>query len=240
MSRILVVNADDFGRSHGINRGVIEAHEQGVVTSASAMVRWPAAEEAAELARQHPELSVGLHIDLSEWAYRDSEWRVVYELVSGDRAAVEAELAAQLERFTALFGRPPTHLDSHQHVHRQEPVRSVLVEAGRRLSVPVRDFGSGIVYRGDFYGQTGKGDPYPEGISLEFLLRIVASLPAGVTELGCHPAADPELESSYAAERVEELQVLCDPRLKEALAEEGINLRSFAQVAAEPRSPAPG
>jgi predicted glycoside hydrolase/deacetylase ChbG (UPF0249 family) len=239
VSRVLIVNADDFGRSRGINRGVVHAHVHGVVTSASAMVRWPAAEEAADLAREHPLLSVGLHVDLSEWAYRDDEWQVVYEIAADDRAAVRAEVDAQLERFLALFGRPPTHLDSHQHVHRQEPVRSVLVEAGGRLSVAVRDFAPGIVYRGDFYGQTGKGEPYPEGIALESLLRIVSSLPEGVTELGCHPAAEPELASSYATERVEELHVLCDSRLKQVLVEEGISLRSFAQVAAERRLPTP-
>ncbi|PYS69828.1 MAG: hypothetical protein DMF73_14065 [Acidobacteria bacterium] len=56
--RYLIVNADDFGQSPGINRGVIEAHENGIVTSASLMVRWPAAAEAAQYARGHPDLSV--------------------------------------------------------------------------------------------------------------------------------------------------------------------------------------
>ncbi len=235
MSRLLIVNADDFGRSPGINLGVILAHEQGVVTSASAMVRWPAAAEAAALAREHPDLGVGLHVDLSEWAHRDGEWQIVYEVAASDRDAVQAEVGAQLERFEALFGGPPTHLDSHQHVHRQEPVRSVVVEAGRSLGVPVRDFTPGIVYRGDFYGQAGRGEPYPEGISLESLLGLISALPPGVTELGCHPAAEPELESSYSAERVDELGVLCDPAVKEALAAEGVRLQSFAQVPAAAR-----
>jgi predicted glycoside hydrolase/deacetylase ChbG (UPF0249 family) len=50
-NRYLIVNADDFGQSHGVNRGVIEAFENGIVTSASLMVRWPAAVEAAAYAR---------------------------------------------------------------------------------------------------------------------------------------------------------------------------------------------
>ena len=54
----LVVNADDLGYSRGINRGVFEAHERGIVTSASLMVRRPAAEEAATESRSHPELGV--------------------------------------------------------------------------------------------------------------------------------------------------------------------------------------
>ena len=67
MSRILIVNADDLGLSGGVNRGIARAHDEGIVTSASAMVRRDAIEEAAELARSRPALSVGLHVDLSEW-----------------------------------------------------------------------------------------------------------------------------------------------------------------------------
>ena len=55
---LLIVNADDFGCSRGVNRGIIEAHEHGIVTSASLMVNRPAASEAAEYGREHPELGV--------------------------------------------------------------------------------------------------------------------------------------------------------------------------------------
>ena len=235
MRRVLIANADDFGRSHGINQGVALAHDQGIVTSTSAMVHWPAAEVAAELARARPALGVGLHVDLEEWAHEDGQWRVAYKRAAGDETAVAGEVEAQLTRFRMLFGREPTHLDSHQHVHREEPLRSVLVEAGRRLGVPVRDCTPGIAYRGDFYGQTAKGEPLPDGIALESLLRVLSSLPPGVTELGCHPASEPEAESSYAAERVQELEVLCDPRVQAAVQAEGIELRSFAGLRASGR-----
>jgi predicted glycoside hydrolase/deacetylase ChbG (UPF0249 family) len=227
VTRVLIVNADDFGRSHTVNRGVVLAHQNGIVTSASAMVRWPTAEEAAELARAHPTLSIGLHVDLSEWTYSDGEWSPTYEVVSDDPAAVSAELDAQLARFSALFHREPTHLDSHQHVHQQEPLRSILLEAGRRLGIPVRHLTSGIVYRGDFYGQTREGEPLPDAISLDSLLRVLSSLPDGVTELGCHPASEPELGSGYATERPEELRVLCDSRVRAVVEAEGIELCPF-------------
>ena len=80
----LIVNADDFGQSSGINRGIIEAHEHGIVTSTSLMSRWPGAVEAAQYARTHPELSVGLHIDLGEWEYREGNWLAVYTVVPLD------------------------------------------------------------------------------------------------------------------------------------------------------------
>src|ERR671914_186803 len=92
----LIVNADDFGQSRGINRGVIDAHRHGIVTSASLMVRWPAALEAAAYARAHPELSVGLHLDLGEWIFRGDRWEAVYEVVpSSDHEKVADEVARQ-------------------------------------------------------------------------------------------------------------------------------------------------
>jgi len=228
VTRVLVVNADDFGLSTGVNRGIAEAFDEGIVTSASAMVRRDAAEEAAALARERPGLGVGLHLDLSEWVYQDGEWIALYQVLAAeDRASVEAEVAAQLARFVALFGREPTHIDSHQHRHLDEPIASVVVDAGRRLGVPVRSCTPGVVYRGDFYGQTATGEPLPEGITVEALLRLLASLADGVTELSCHPAAEPERDSTYAAERVQELRVLCDPRVRAAVRAEGIELRSF-------------
>jgi predicted glycoside hydrolase/deacetylase ChbG (UPF0249 family) len=140
---------------------------------------------------------------------------------------VAAEVDAQLARFVSLFGREPTHLDSHQHVHRDEPLRSILLEAGRKLGIPVRDLTQGIDYRGDFYGQTAEGEPLPDAIALESLLHVLSSLRPGVTELGCHPASEPELSSSYAGERPQELQVLCDPRVRAVVQAEGIELVSF-------------
>jgi predicted glycoside hydrolase/deacetylase ChbG (UPF0249 family) len=228
--RRLIVNADDFGRSAGINAGIAIGHEQGIVTSASLMVRWPMAPAAAAYARAHPPMSVGLHFDLSEWRF-DGEWRPVYEVLDdGGREAVELELERQLARFETLIGRPPTHLDSHQHVHREEPVQSLLLAAGHARGVPVRSYAPEITYLGDFYGQWGRGESYPEGITVEHLLELLAALPAGVTELGCHPASVPELESSYAYERPVELAAICDRRVAAALIDQRIELCSFAEA----------
>lgn len=230
--RFLIVNADDFGQSPGINRGVIRAHQHGIVTSATLMVRWPAAEEAAAYAREHPDLSVGLHLDLGEWEYVDGEWRARYDVVdTADPSAVEAEVVRQLDAFRRLLGRHPTHLDSHQHVHRQEPVRSALRRAGEQLDVPVRHLTTCVHYRGDFYGQDGRGWPVPEAITVEALVGLVSGLSAGVTELGCHPGEPENLASTYRLERAVEVDALCDPRVRVAIAECGIRLRSFAGLA---------
>ena len=229
--RTLIVNADDFGRSPGVNRGIIRAHEHGIVTSATLMVRWPDAERAAAYARG-ASISLGLHLDHGEWTYEDGEWRMLYEVLDAETpAAVEAELAWQLERFEGLLGRQPTHLDSHQHVHRDEPARSALLAAGERLGVPVRERDPAIAYSGAFYGQDGRGTPLPGAISVDALVVVIESLPDGVTELGCHPADADDHETMYGRERLREVETLCDPRVRRALEREGVALRSFSDLA---------
>jgi len=166
--KYLIINADDFGQSASINRGIIEAHEHGIVTSTSLMTRWPGAEDAALYARDHPKLSVGLHLDLGEWAYHEENWLPLYSVVSlDDVEAVKKEIDAQLATFRRLLGCHPTHIDSHQHLHLQEPVRSALVEIAQQLQIPLRHFTPGVHYCGSFYGQTAEGSPLPEFITVE-------------------------------------------------------------------------
>jgi chitin disaccharide deacetylase len=225
--RTLIVNADDFGQSHDINRGIFEAAANGIVTSASMMVRWPAAEEAAAWARDHPEVSVGLHIDLGEWSVIDGEWHEMYRVVGEDDAdAIAAEVDRQVGRFVALVGRVPTHIDSHQHSHRDGVLTPILVTLGERLGVDVRDLVGDVSYCGRFYGQYGKGVAYPEGITVEALVALLAELPEGTTELGCHPASGTldDLGSMYRLERLTELQTLCDPRVRAALLDQNISV----------------
>lgn len=231
-ARYLIVNADDFGQCRGINRGVIRAFERGLVTSASLMVRWPAAAEAADYARAHPRLSLGLHLDLGEWIYQDDSWRPRYEVVeTDDREAVGAELDRQLTAFRRLTGRNPTHLDSHQHAHRSEPVGSLVLAIAAELGIPVRERSDRVRYCGAFYGQSGKGDPYPEGITGDAFRTILDGLPAGYTELGCHPGLEVEAGTGYRVERAHEVAVLCHPSTRAALDEAGIFLRSFHDLA---------
>jgi predicted glycoside hydrolase/deacetylase ChbG (UPF0249 family) len=227
--RSLVVNADDFGRADPINQAVIVAHERGVVTSASLMVRCDAAADAAAYARANDRLSVGLHVDLAQWSYTADGWVPDYEVVPvDDQAAVTDEVERQVRRFEELVGRPPTHLDSHQHVHRKEPVRSVVRAMGRRLGVPVRHEDDGIVYRGDFYGRTRTGEPLHDAITAEALIGLVRSLGPGTTEVCCHPSTRGDVDPAYGIERVLEFAVLIDPRVRTAIEVEGIVLRSFA------------
>ncbi len=231
-ARLLIVNADDFGQSAEVNGGIMEAHERGIVTSASLMVRWPAATEAAAWARSRSRFSLGLHFDLGEWICEGDAWRPQYEVVpGGDAGAVAEEFARQLEGFRRLAGAEPTHLDSHQHVHMDEPVRSVLIDAARQLRVPLRNCTTQVRYRGDFYGQDENGAPFPAGSSLRALLRVLKSLEPGATELGCHPGFGNPVPTNYRQERAREVTVLCDPRVRAAVCRAGIELCSFLDIA---------
>ena len=230
--RRVIVNADDFGLTDGINRGIIEAHQNGIVTSASLMVRYLAARQAAELAQANPKLSIGLHFDVAEWRYRNGNWEVFYQIIDAkDAAAVEAELQRQLELFQDLLGRAPTHLDSHQHVHTSEPTRGILLRTSEKLRVPLRACHPIVRHCGDFYGQTAEGLPFPSGISAARLSKIIQDVGLGWTEIGCHPGYASGLDSVYLSERENELRVLCSAEVWRVLEEKEIELLSFRDFA---------
>ncbi len=230
--RSLIVNADDFGQSHGINQGVALAHTDGIVTSASMMVRWPAVSEAVVWARARSGFSLGLHLDLGEWRYDVAtfSWVPVYEVVPLDNAElVYAEVRAQCDRFVELVGRGPTHLDSHQHVHLREPIRAIVLEEAARLGAPVRSAASPACYSGAFYGQSSEGWPVPAAIQPEALIALLEKLPPGLTELGCHPATEVDFTTMYRDERMQELSTLTDPAVQAAARRLGIKLVPFPE-----------
>jgi chitin disaccharide deacetylase len=228
MPRYLIVNADDFGLSPGVNRGIIECAERGILTSASLMVRWPAAAEAATYAKQNRKISIGLHVDLGEWVLRNGEWELLYKVVDADdKQAVEAEITRQVAEFCRLIGRNPSHLDSHQHIHRNEPARSIMLNLAGELRIPLRECDSRVRYCGDFYGQDADGNNLPGAITVANLKHILNSLREGLTEFGCHPGYDDGLQTPYRAERAEEVRVLCDPAIRACLNDMQIVLRSY-------------
>lgn len=231
--RRLIVNADDFGQSAGINEGIIRCHQHGILTSASLMVRWPHAAAAAAYARGTHTFSIGLHIDLGEWVHQNGEWGELYTVVTTeDPAEVKAEVLRQLETFRALTGSNPTHLDSHQHVHASEPVARIVDEVGAALGIPVRQRTDAVRYEGSFYGQAGTGEPLIAAITVERLSGILRALPIGTTELGCHPGLRHDAHGMYIVEREQEVNVLCDREVRAVLDAEGIDLISFRDLTA--------
>jgi chitin disaccharide deacetylase len=222
--KYLVVNADDFGASSGINRGILEAHRQGILTSTSLMVNMPAAAEAVVLSREAPDLGVGLHVNFTN----ESEGPV---LDIADTDACRVELARQHDLFVASMGRLPSHLDSHHHVHRRSNLLPLFLDLAAQYGLPLREH-SRVTYFKRFYGQWD-GNTHLEWISPENLVRLLeAGLSDGFTELGCHPGyVDPDFQSMYNVEREAELHTLCHPMVREWLTDSSVTLINFHAVA---------
>jgi chitin disaccharide deacetylase len=106
-SKYLIVNADDFGYSYSINKGIIEAYTKGIVTSTSVMVDAIAASEARDLTK-YSDLTIGLH------------------LVLVDLNDIESELQRQIDKFVSMVGRMPDHIDTHKRHTTDEGIKAVL------------------------------------------------------------------------------------------------------------------
>ena len=117
-------------------------------------------------------------------------------------------------------------------MHTEEPARSILDGIARELGVPLRHRSERLRHDGRFYGQTRIGDPMTAGITPAHLVEMLGSLPDGVTEVACHPGFADDLVTMYHAERQVELETLCDPGVRQALCDEGIELIGFADLAA--------
>ena len=219
--KYLIVNADDFGASRGINRGILEAHERGILTSTSLLVDWPASEEAAALSRTAPTLSVGLHVYLP-----NDEDRAPEE----SRRRRRAILADQFSRFHELMGRPPTHLDAHHNVHRDPAALPDFLDLAEEHGLPLREH-SLVRYFSKFYGQWG-GQTHLEQINVESLARMLETqIGEGITELSCHPGyLDENYVTGYSAEREAELRTLYDPVVRGVIAAQPIQLMSYCDL----------
>jgi predicted glycoside hydrolase/deacetylase ChbG (UPF0249 family) len=248
----LIVNADDFGRSAGVNLGIVRAHRDGIVTSTTFMTNAPGTEHAASLARATPDLDVGVHLVLTyarplsnpsrirSLVREDgSFWRPSELLVRTiDRAEALTEYRAQFVRARALIGREPTHVDTHHWVHDHPALSWAVSELARETGAAARthtptqrdEYRAKGVRTADHFTREFQ---HPGHIGLGDLLTLLARLEDGVTELMCHPGEpDPELvaTSAYARERPLELAVLTDPRVRSAIERDHITLTTFADL----------
>ncbi len=154
--RRLIVNADDFGFTSGVNRAIVDAHSRGVVTSATLMANGPAFAEAAQLAKTVPGISVGCHVVLID-GQPVLGANQVSTLSNGDPTAplfrndlkifaaravvgrlnpeeIEAEATAQIRKIQAT-GIPVSHLDTHKHTHLFPTVLRPLLRAARACGI---------------------------------------------------------------------------------------------------------
>ena len=248
----LIVNADDFGRSAGVDRGIIRAHREGIVTSTTFMANAPGAEIAAALARATPTLDVGVHLVLSyarpltdparipSLVRADGTFGRPSQLLTRDLDRDEAliEYRAQFARARELIGHAPSHIDTHHWVHDHPALSWAVCELAIETGAAARTH---TPRQRDEYRAKGvrttdhfvREFQHPGHIEVADLLAVITRLEDGVTELMCHPGEpDPELlaTSAYARERPIELATLTDPRVRAALERDSVALTTFAAL----------
>jgi predicted glycoside hydrolase/deacetylase ChbG (UPF0249 family) len=154
MERRLIINADDFGLCESVNKGIVEAHTKGVLTSTTIMANMPAAQQAVDLAKNLPTLGIGVHLNLTNGKPVCQDAIINYllnaegdfalspgnlalaSLVTGKaRTAIETELASQIQ-WLIDKGLKPTHLDSHKHIHAFPSIFPIVCRLAKRFSIP--------------------------------------------------------------------------------------------------------
>jgi predicted glycoside hydrolase/deacetylase ChbG (UPF0249 family) len=113
----------------------------------------------------------------------------------------------------------------------------VLHQIAAQLGVPLRDTDPRVRLEGGFFGQEGDGTPVEGAITPAGLCALLDDVEPGITELCCHPGAGRDSWSIYDGERASEVEALCDPSVRAAIEERGIELRSFADVSAGLKQP---
>ncbi|AWB46642.1 chitin disaccharide deacetylase [Paenibacillus sp. CAA11] len=246
----LIINADDFGLSPGVNRGIIEAYQAEGISSTTLMVNMPGFADAVRLAGLHPELGVGLHVNLT-YGRPISDPRLVPSLVQADGQFlpaseiyyrelrdIETELSAQWERFIAT-GLRPTHLDAHHHLHQIFPnVYEAMARLAVKEGIPMRRLQKPQVRSGNaaLLPLTTKQvllDTYEGDNGLQKLLYYLRNLQHGSTEIMCHPGyVDEPLRviSTLTKEREAELAVFRNPAISRAIRALGIRLIHYGML----------
>jgi len=153
--RRLIVNADDFGLTEGVNRGIVEAHQRGMVTSTTLMANSGAFEHAVTLARSNPNLSVGCHLVLVDGSpildagqvsslmdpanpgeFRQGigafAWQALRKQLNPHE--IEAEVTAQIRKLQNA-GVKVTHIDTHKHTHMFPQVLRPILRAAQACGV---------------------------------------------------------------------------------------------------------
>ena len=248
----LIVNADDFGYTPGVTRGIVRAHREGIVTATTLMANAPDTKGAATAGRSDTTLDVGVHLVFTYGQPLTAADRVpslvtesgafprVMDLLRQGRAKADEaliEARAQYARVWQLLGREPTHLDTHHWVHDLPALEDAVIALAKETGAAARTHDgrqrarfreAGVRTPDRFvrdYQHTGK-------IGLERLVALLEALSedSGTIELMCHPGEPDETllsGSSYAAERGVELESLIDPSVRATITRLGIELVDY-------------
>lgn len=237
--RRLIVTADDVGLHRGMTEGAIRAHREGIVTACSVVANGAAFDDAVDRLRDVRSLEVGVHLTLvEERSLTGIRFpRSYVEFVRGmkDRAAIEGELRAQIERVLTT-GLRVTHLNGHQHVHMWPSIFAIVSRLSDEYDIRyvrrVRDRGGrgGIVRRISIaalnaLGSGGSTIGVMEAghLTADRIIKLLDHV-EGTTELVTHPGVAVDGYAHWQYEWDAETEALCDPQLRKAIADRGMDL----------------
>lgn len=240
----LIINADDFGRHELINLAVEKAFREGCLRSATIMAGGKFFNHAVEIAKRNPKLGVGIHFTLAngfpvlppekiptlvtaEGIFHENYIEFLKLYVKGkiERAEIQAELAAQLEKVNRA-GLKLTHFDSHQHLHHFPGIIAIALKLAKAANIPAmrvadtKIFDGSIESFGQIIGRLGLGslskfaahsahtkniltpDHFSgivagESVTEKFLTKLIKNLDEGTTEVMLHPGTDNEILQKY-------------------------------------------
>lgn len=229
----LIVNADDFGYSRGINYGIIDAHKNGIVNSATMMMNMPGVTHAVELAKANPKLQVGIHLvltcgkplltDVPSLVNENGSFKRLSEFKEQREISLDElakEWCAQIDKFLET-GLTPTHFDSHHHVHTIPAFLPVVQMLAKKYDLSARRFSMDAVEGVAAFSDVFLHDFYGEGVTYDYFEKLVTRVRIGQTvEVMCHPGyLDHGIlsGSSYAEDRVRETDILTSINLPEGI-----------------------
>lgn len=251
--RRLIVNADDFGFTSDVNRGIIEGHRAGILTATTLMANGAAFEDAVKLARQTPSLDVGVHLTLVGGPGQPPTVTALLAAMACGRIRPCDEFAAQVARIVDA-GIAPTHLDTHKHTHLLPNVLDAVLRVANQFGVrwvraPFDHPAAGGSWKTRLIARLAPrfrrqlaasgcratdqfaGFDVTGRLTAANLAALIARLTGGVTELMCHPgyctaelrAAPTRLKES----RERELQALTSNETRQQLARSGVELTNY-------------
>lgn len=252
MIKRMIINSDDFGITEGVTIGTIHAHVDGVLTSTTCMMNMPFAEFALNLAKDYPDLGVGIHLVFTAGhplvkgakSFTDehgnfrklgsytslSEGSLITPITEADPEELYTEWKAQIEKFIELAGKLPTHIDSHHHSHMFQNHQEVSIRLAKEYDIPMRQ-NNKIIDHYEFVRCVE--DFYGEDLTNNDLINIMKDNDDETLEVMCHPGYIDEriMEiSKYNIPRATEMAILRSVEVKQFVKNNNIELISYADI----------
>lgn len=247
----LIINADDFGYSKGINYGILEGFKNGVVTSTTLMTNMPGTSHAFQLINEYKELlNVGIHLvlgagkPLSENSLSLIDSKGFFKnieklLVEAEIEDIEKEFNLQMKKFLS-YGIKPTHIDCHQHSHSNKKILKIVLDMAEKYELPVRILQKNKIHLKEneksfiIHPESFDGGFYGDFISEKLFKKIVLNNQSYKTvEIMCHPGYVDQIlfnNSSYNISRPKELDILTNKETFDFLKINNIELINYSYL----------